>query len=204
MSTFLSALLFSLSSNLDNLVVGIAYGIKKINMKLLANLIIAIITSTGTFLAMSLGSYISAFLSEYIANILGSAVIIILGLYFVIQSILKLINNTKSKKLALKNLNDVIKYAEESDLDRSGDISIKESLFVAFGLTFNNLGTGVAASIAGISIEFTVIFTFILSVLTIIFGQSIGNHMFGNFFGKYAPLSSGILLIILGIIQFFN
>jgi putative sporulation protein YtaF len=102
MSTFLSALLFSLSSNLDNLVVGIAYGIKKINMKLLANLIIAIITSTGTFLAMSLGSYISAFLSEYIANILGSAVIIILGLYFVIQSILKLINNTKSKKLALK------------------------------------------------------------------------------------------------------
>jgi putative Mn2+ efflux pump MntP len=71
-------------------------------------------------------------------------------------------------------------------------------------LTFNNLGTGVAASIAGISIEFTVIFTFILSVLTIIFGQSIGNHMFGNFFGKYAPLSSGILLIILGIIQFFN
>jgi putative sporulation protein YtaF len=173
-------------------------------MKLLANLIIAIITSTGTFLAMSLGSYISAFLSEYIANILGSAVIIILGLYFVIQSILKLINNTKSKKLALKNLNDVIKYAEESDLDRSGDISIKESLFVAFGLTFNNLGTGVAASIAGISIEFTVIFTFILSVLTIIFGQSIGNHMFGNFFGKYAPLSSGILLIILGIIQFFN
>ena len=170
MILILSALLFSLSSNLDNLVVGIAYGIKKIKIGIIANLIIAVVTSTGTFLSMSVGAYISKFLPLSVANGLGAAVIIILGMYFVTQSIIKLVNNIKSKELALKNITDMIEYAEKSDLDSSGDINMKEALLVALGLTFNNLGTGVAASITGVSIQFTVISTFIFSILLIILG----------------------------------
>ncbi|AZV56566.1 manganese efflux pump [Clostridium sp. AWRP] len=204
MTLILSALLFSLSSNLDNVVVGIAYGIKKIRIGVVPNLAIAVITCTGTFLSMSLGVYISKFLPHSIANALGSIAIAILGVYFIIQSIIKLINNKKSSELALKDITDMIEYAEKSDLDNSGDINIKEALLVAFGLTFNNLGTGIAASITGVNIKFTVIFTFILSILTIIIGEAVGNHVLGKLFGKYAPLISGILLIILGIIEFFN
>ncbi|WP_143317871.1 manganese efflux pump [Clostridium sp. HBUAS56017] len=204
MALLLSALLFSLSSNLDNVVVGIAYGIKKIRIPIIANLVIAFITSTGTFLSMYLGLYISKFLPNYISNILGAGAIIMLGGYFTIQSIIKLIYARNSKDLALKDITDMIEYAEKSDLDKSGDISIKEAIFVAFSLTFNNLGTGVAASITGVSIQFTVIATFIISILTIVFGQTIGNHVLGNLLGKYAPLISGILLITLGIIEFIN
>lgn len=204
MTLFLSALLFSLSSNLDNVVVGTAYGLKKIKIGIIANIIIALITSTGTFLSMSIGVYISRFLPHYIANGFGAGAIIILGGYFVIQSIIKLINSKSSKELALKDITDMIEYAEKSDLDNSGDINIKESVLVAFALTFNNLGTGIAASITGVSIEFTVIFTFIFSILTIMVGEIIGNNVLGNFLGKYAPLISGILLMILGIIEFFN
>jgi putative sporulation protein YtaF len=184
--------------------VGIAYGIKKIKIGIIANLIIAVVTSTGTFLSMSVGAYISKFLPLSVANGLGAAVIIILGMYFVTQSIIKLVNNIKSKELALKNITDMIEYAEKSDLDSSGDINMKEALLVALGLTFNNLGTGVAASITGVSIQFTVISTFIFSILLIILGEAVGNHVFGKFWGKYAPLFSGILLIILGIIEFLN
>lgn len=199
-----SALLFSLSSNLDNVVVGTAYGIKKITIGIVPNIIIAAVTSTGTFLSMSIGAYISKFLPHYVANGLGAVVIAILGLYFVTQSLIKFKNKIKSKELALKGIDDMIEYAEKSDGDNSGDINIREALLVAFGLTFNNLGTGVAASITGVSIQLTVLFTFILSILTIIFGQCIGNHVLGKFLGKYAPLFSGILLIVLGIIEFFN
>ena len=204
MTLILSALLYSLSSNLDNLVVGIAYGIKKIKIGIIANLIIAVVTSIGTFLSMSVGSYISKFLPHFLANYLGAVVIIILGVYFITQSIIKFLNNIKSKELALKNITDMIEYAEKSDLDSSGDISMKEALLIALGLTFNNLGTGVAASITGVSIQLTVLSTFILSILVIIFGESIGNHVLGKFCGKYAPLFSGILLIMLGIIEFLN
>lgn len=204
MTLILSALLFSLSSNLDNVVVGVAYGIKKIKIGTIVNLIIAAITSTGTFLSMSLGIYISKFLPHSVANALGAGAIIILGVYFVTQSIMKLINNKKSKELALKDITDMIEYAEKSDLDNSGDINIKEALIIAFGLTFNNLGTGVAASITGVSTQFTVAFTFILSILTIILGEAVGNHVLGKLFGKYAPLISGVLLIALGIVEFLN
>ena len=204
MALILSALLFSLSSNLDNIVVGIAYGIKKIRIGVITNLIIAVITSSGTFLSMSVGAYIAKFLSHSIANDLGAIVIVTLGIYFLTLSIIKLLNNTTSKELALKNINDMVEYAEKSDLDSSGDISTKEGIFVAFGLTFNNLGTGIAASITGISIQYTVLFTFILSVLSIILGETLGKHILGKILGKYAPLFSGILLIILGIIEFFN
>ena len=204
MALFISALTFSLSSNLDNMVIGIAYGINKVRIGIISNLIIAFITSTGTFLSMLVGMYISKILPHSVANRLGAIVIIILGVYFVIQSIVKFSNNTNSKELALKNITDMIEYAGKSDLDNSGDINIKEALIIAFGLTFNNLGTGLAASITGVNIEITVISTFILSVLTIIFGEAVGNHVLGEIFGKYAPLFSGILLIILGIIEFIN
>ncbi|MFL0198357.1 sporulation membrane protein YtaF [Clostridium sp. WILCCON 0269] len=204
MKLILSVLLFSLSSNLDNVVVGIAYGIKNIKIGIFSNLIIAIVTSAGTFLSMSFGTLISNFLPHSITNALGVAAIIILGAYFVIQSIIKLKNNTKSKELALKNIDDMIEYAEKSDLDCSGDINMREALFVAFGLTFNNLGTGIAASVTGVSIYFTVIATFILSIITIMFGQATGDHILGKLLGKYASLISGILLVILGIIEFLN
>lgn len=71
MALILSALLFSLASNLDNVVVGIAYRIKKIRIGIIANIIIAIVTSTGTFLSMSVGMYISKFLPRSVANGLG-------------------------------------------------------------------------------------------------------------------------------------
>jgi len=51
LALFISALTFSLSSNLDNMVIGIAYGINKVRIGIISNLIIAFITSTGTFLS---------------------------------------------------------------------------------------------------------------------------------------------------------
>lgn len=130
MALFLSALSFSLSSNLDNLVVGIAYGIKKVKIGIISNIIIAFVTSIGTYLSMLDGSYISKFLPRSFANAFGALVIIILGIYFIFQSVSKLIYNTKSKELALKNITDMIEYAQKSDLDNSGDINVKEALIV--------------------------------------------------------------------------
>ncbi len=204
MSVILSAMLFALYSNLDNLVIGIAYGIKKINIKIFSNLIIAFITSTGTFLAMSIGFYITNFLPHNIANALGSLLIIFLGGYFIYKSESNLINNSKSSDLALKDIDDMIEYAKKTDLDNSGDINMRESLLISFGLALNNLGSGVAASVTGISISLTVVFTFILSIFTIIIGQYLGNSFLGKLLGRYAPLLSGFLLIILGILELIN
>lgn len=95
MTNILSSLLFSVSSNLDSIVIGIAYGIK-IKMGLFSNILIGIITTLSTFISMYIGKIILNFISINLANLIGSSVIIILGLYFLLESIINLyINNKK-------------------------------------------------------------------------------------------------------------
>lgn len=204
MAVFLSALLYSLSSNLDNLVIGIAYGVKKIKIGLISNLIIATATSIGTLISMSVGKFISGFLPTSLTNMLGAVIIMLLGLYFLIQSILKLIPKSYSNSLALKNVDEIMDYAEKSDSDNSGTLNIKEAFVVSLGLMLNNLGTGLAASITGVNVSITVICTFILSIALLMLGKSIGHNILGSICGKYAPLISGVLLIILGIFELIN
>ena len=204
MAVFLSALLYSLSSNLDNLVIGIAYGVKKIKIGLISNLIIATVTSIGTLISMSVGKFISGFLPTSLTNMLGAVIIMFLGLYFLIQSILKLIPKSYSNSLALKNVDEIMDYAEKSDSDNSGTLNIKEAFVVSLGLMLNNLGTGLAASITGVNVSITVICTFILSIALLMLGKSIGHNVLGSICGKYAPLISGVLLIILGIFELIN
>ena len=204
MAVFLSALLYSLSSNLDNLVIGIAYGVKKIKIGLISNLIIATVTSIGTLISMSVGKFISGFLPTSLTNMLGAVIIMLLGLYFLIQSILKLIPKSYSNSLALKNVDEIMDYAEKSDSDNSGTLNIKEAFVVSLGLMLNNLGTGLAASITGVNVSITVICTFILSIAPLMLGKSIGHNILGSICGKYAPLISGVLLIILGIFELIN
>ena len=201
MKMILPALLFSIAACLDNVVIGIAYGVKKIEMGIVSNTIIATITTLGTFLSMVFGKYISTFLPPFVANLLGGGIIIILGIFFLVESLVKLRRNTPAKTLALKDIEDMKSYAKKSDADDSGHIDIREAIFVAFGLTLNNVGTGIAASITGVNRSITVVATFGFSFLTLVLGKVMGDRVFGKFFGKYAPLIAGASLIILGSIE---
>lgn len=202
MLSFLSAVIFSMSSNLDNIVIGIAYGIKNIKIGFLPNILIGLITVTGTVISMYAGTLITKILPEGIPNLIGSGIIIIIGLYFVLQSIANLSNKKKRvRSVALKDAENMMDYAQHSDKDISGVIDWKESIAVGFGLTFNNIGTGIAASAAGVGILSAVICTFVCSVLFLYLGVYLGDKIFGKILGKYAPLLSGLLLAVLGILE---
>lgn len=202
MTTILTAILFSVSSNLDNMVIGIAYGIKKIQIRFFPNLLIALITTLGTFISMHIGSLITQFISINIASMIGSFIIILLGFYFLIQSIINLYqNNPKITMISLKDSNNMLEYAENSDKDNSSYIDIKEAITVGASLTLNNIGTGIAASIAGVNLLSTLFFTFIFSISFIYTGILLGNRILGKVLGKFSPLTSGIILILLGVIE---
>lgn len=80
MISILSSLLFRLTSNLDNVVIGMAYGIKKIKIVILTNVLITLITTLGTFLSMTADRLIAELMPVYISNIAGALIIIGLGL----------------------------------------------------------------------------------------------------------------------------
>lgn len=204
MTSFIVAFIFSCASNLDNIVVGIAYGMKKIKLSYLSNFIIAIITCLGTYISMIIGSLIGDIFPDTLANFFGAGVIIILGLYFCIQNINHWFKNYHSQSLALKDTEEMMEYAIKSDKDHSGDMNIKETIFLALGLSFNNLGTGIVASLTGVNPLLTTICTFFISLITISLGFFLGHHILGRYVGKYASFISGVLLILLGILELFH
>lgn len=197
-----SAFLLSLSSCLDNIVVGVAYGMKKTKIRFFNNLIIAIITSFGTLVSMLFGRLIATIIPVDIAQGLGAAMIILIGIYFLLDYLIK--RNRESSEI---NELDIIREANDCNKCRRQGcekiIGVRETVMLAFALTINNLGIGISASLAGVNIIATVVLTFILSLLTIIIGVAMGYNVIGRLFGRYATLVSGILMIILGIIEFF-
>lgn len=202
--TIIPILLFVISSSLDNFAVAFAYGVKNIKIGFLSNLVIALISSLGTFLSMSLGVLLLDIFSLKSANMLGAAILLFLGIYFILDFY-------KSKKI--KNDNNiydnampttVLKSPEIADIDKSGSIDFKESFILAAALALNNIALGITASIAGLSISLTTIFTFIFSLILIPLGIYLSKRFIKSSLGSNAGLFSGLLILLLSIIEFFK
>lgn len=202
---FLSPLLLSISSNLDTFTVGASYGIKKMRMTKSSLLLIATITSIGTFISMYLGKIISIFLNPNISNIFGSILLSLVGVYFIIEHVRIEKKHRGEDTSCYVESNSKYKVILEEpsivDIDISYEISINEALLLSFALTINNLGVGVAASITGVNIPLSIFFNFIVTIISFYLGYFIGNSYLSKFFGKYATLVSGIILILLGIYE---
>ncbi|WP_315081296.1 sporulation membrane protein YtaF [uncultured Clostridium sp.] len=200
MQQFLSALMLSASSNLDTLTVAISYGMYKIKIPFISNLLIAIITTVGTFLSMEFGSLLENLIPSYLTDMIGGLILVLIGAWFLKDALRDIMKNKKQSN----NSEDVLLNDNLwADKDNSGDISIKETFSLALALTINNLGVGIAASITGVSIFYSTLFTFIITILSVSCGTWIGKSMFGKLFGKYASIISSILLIILGTYESF-
>lgn len=186
----LSSLLFALSANADNFVVGLSYGIKKIRIGLPSNFLIALISLLGTILSMSLGKVIYQFIPEHMSNIIGSILLILLGSWTIIKPLLK-----------GEDPNDILENPEKADKDNSLYIDVKESVTLAFALTINNIGLGIGASVTGLNIALTSVLTFMFSLLMIIMGYFLGSSFSSKEFNHRATIVSGLIIIALGIYE---
>lgn len=185
---FMTAFLLSFSSCLDSMVVGIAYGMRRIKIGIVSNLIIACLTTVGTFLSMLFGKQLATILPSVMANYIGATVLFLFGLSFVIHGL-------------TKKTDGMTAFALKSDVDKSGDIGKRESVVLALGLTINNIVVGIAASFASVNIILASLFTLIFSIGSLYLGLYLGKNFIGKVLGKYATLIAGVVLIVLGISQ---
>lgn len=205
-----ASILLAFSASLDSLIIGIAYGIKKIKIKFSINIIIALIVTLGTFLSMVLGAILSEFIPIYICNYIGAILLIIVGLFMTFDFYKEQRNLKRSKLTSAKENNDIIESLHYDDIltnnktadaDGSGNIELKEAISLALALSINNFALGLGASMSGISIPLTTLFTFLFSILILIVGLKIGNSFLSEIFGKYSDLISAIIIIAMGIFQ---
>lgn len=209
----LSILLLALSSNLDNVGVGTAYGTGKITIPFSSNIIIALITSTGTWLSMLVGETISTTLNLKLAGYLGASIIIAVG-FWVLFSETGIIRKKRysnlseahhashiSRKYAFfKKIHAILDNPIVADADFSGHIDLREGVLLGFALTMNNLANGVGAGLIGLDPGLTTLFTGILSIVTIWVGVAMGD-LGSHWLGKLAGPISGMLLILIGVIE---
>ena len=182
MIKILYAILYSFSANLDNIAIGLSYGIKKAKIPAKKNVIIAIFTCIITFLAMNIGKYVSGFIPVSISNFFGSFILIFIGISYFLKDI------KKNKKKVF-------------DDKTPNTIDIKDITTIITILSLNNIATGIVASISGINIEITTIFTFFFSTAFIYLGNIIGIKSIKNkFIDKYSNIISSLILIFIGIV----
>lgn len=204
---FLSPLLLSISSNLNALQVSLDYKQKKIHLPKFIILLIAIITTIGTFISMSLGKFILIFFDPKLGNIFGAALLSFTGIYFISENIrLKKIKagyDTSYYFESALQYKKIIENPSIIDLDKSNYIDIKECFNLSVALILNTIYTTFAAGITGININITMFIYFIISIIYLYLGTFNFSIKLVKLIKNHVNLVCGIILIVLGIYEIF-
>ncbi|WP_042346497.1 manganese efflux pump [Bacillus massiliigorillae] len=185
----ITIILVGLAANLDNLGIGLAYGIKKTKIPLLSNIVIAVISMIVTYIAVITGNTITHYISTTTANLLGSILLCIIGIWTILAPVF-------SKPTPFEN-------PEYIDWDQNQIISAKEAIYLGFTLSLNCLATGIAIGANNISPLWTVVSIGLFSLITIGIGSKFGYILAKTVFGKHSTTISGVFLILIGLYEIF-
>ena len=182
------SLLFGISASLDALLIGITYGIRGIRIRLWQNLLVSGITLAGTCLSVGFGDWLAPRLPYLLSRYVGSMVLMLLGIWYVTKWLVKILTKTR----------------EMTQTAAAGSIlqlSLPEILGLGVSLSLNNIGIGLSASIAGLTLLPASVATLACSLLFLFAGNRLGRSRPLQLFGFAADPVSGILLILLAFLQ---
>lgn len=175
--------IIAILNSIDNIGVGVAYSIAGVKVKLSKNILIAFIAFIVSFLAALFGQLISHYFSDTECTIISMLLLILMGTNMIYTSF--------SKK-------------KNSDLNNIKELDFKEALSVGIALALDDISSSVSTSLIGYSAFMTSFPYFIIS-LAIFFS---GNHalkFISKFnLGKKPTIVAGMLMILIGIFQFFE
>lgn len=187
-------------ANVDNLVIGFSYGIKKTKIPFLSNMIIALMSVLCSLVALLTGHWLSTFLKPSLAGMFGGILLIVIGglsIWSTFYERRQKINEDSS------NFVKVMYEPKTADLDLNNKISIKESILLGFALALNSISTSFSVGLTDPSVMAYLLSIGFFSLLSIWFGVSIGDKVKGALKNMeiYAPIISGLLLFLIGLYE---
>lgn len=193
-----TAFLISVAANLDNGGVGVAYGLRKIKIPIVPNLLIALLASAGTGAFGLLGERVGIILSLGLDNGIGALVIIGVGLWVLAGGRGAASSGSAPPRAGAPS---VFQDPSSADRDRSGDISTREALLLGVALGVNAWAGGLGAGLLKIPLAPVVLLTGLMSLALLALGQSLGSQVATRWLGPRATVVAGLLLIGIGIHQ---
>jgi putative sporulation protein YtaF len=206
-------ILLALACSLDNIGVGIAFGVRKLNVPFGTNLLIAVLTTAGTLVVMLGGHLVTRLVHPQTATLMGGVIIILAGAWVVLQETvwqqpekppeeLQLIALEGAPEVSFcKKILMILDNPFIADQDFSGHIDLREGLLLGLALLLNNLPIGLVAGLLGLSPLLITMSVIILSILTIWVGISAGYSLGYHWLGRLSGPISGLILIGIGIYE---
>jgi putative Mn2+ efflux pump MntP len=181
----LAAVLVALVSNVDNLTVGVAFGMRGQRIAGAPNALIAAITMVGTAGAMTSGHVLATALRPSVASALGGTIILAIGVMTAATSVRTVRRPATDAPVAVARTRS------------RGVLSWRGAVPIGVALSLNNVGAGIGAGIAGVPPLATTLLAGAFS-LAFIGGGSRFGWAIGRRFGQRTALLAGVVLVCLG------
>ena len=203
--SFVSVIMLGMAVSFDGFAVGLAFGLRKLQIPLLSLLIICFFSSFSVFLSMKAGALTSSLLSPDTASFLGGLMLVLVGVYITRQALqgsggaASGQNSRGEKDSRLSLLSGVLREPSLADCDDSGTISAKESVLLGVTLALDALGVGSGAAMMGFSPLACALAVGISKFMFVSAGLSLGRRYAQGSGGERTALFSGMVLIVLGV-----
>lgn len=206
---------FAVSSSLDNLGVGISYGIRGIRINHLSNLIIAVICFILSMSGIISGQWIAEVLPGILPVLIGALLLFIVGARIILLAVprKKQESNQNSEEAgetaSSGSLKGILQNPETVDKDKSGSIGNLEAAVLGVALAANAVTNGIGAGMMGLSPIAISLTAAGGGYITIWLGVTLGKKMLairiGSFtLGQFSTILSGIIIILIACNSFFG
>jgi putative sporulation protein YtaF len=185
----------AVTSNLDNLAVGVALGTASVRVPASANVLIAVITMTGTAAAMGLGYALARELLGSSAHMLGGVALIGIGTSMLAAAAGPVIGKRRTARGRLDLLSDALSAVGRGD---GGALTRREALVLGVALALNNVASGIPAGAVGISPVLVSALAGGISLLCVGGGAWLGGATLQRVAGRNASALGGALMVMLG------
>lgn len=192
------SLLFGISASLDALLVGMTFGIRGSRIRLWQNLLISFITLLGTCLSVGLGARLVTLLPVSLWNLLGSLILILFGIYYITKFMIAALEKYHEKKQLTAT------QLSSGQKKNSSALTFPEACTLGCALSANNMGIGLSASIAGLTLAPAATVTLFFSLVFLFLGNRLGMRHCLRLSEHLTDLLSGLLLVGLGILELVN
>ena len=204
-------LLLGLAVSIDGFVAGVAYGLKNIRMPLVSLIIVGIVASICTAVAMVMAYMVGQFINTDIAIVLGALLLIMLGLWSLCQQYFtksvasyEMDGEVTARKLTFsfgRLVISIMAKPETADVDRLGFISSLEAVFLGLAVGADAMVGTFAAALMGPLPLYTPIAIGLIHMICIAGGCYSSRKFFPENIKKRFPYLPGTLLIILGLLR---
>ncbi|VEF46752.1 Putative membrane protein ytaF [Bacillus freudenreichii] len=195
MATWLMILSLTASTSIDNLGVGVSYGIRNIRISPLSNLTISVICFLFSLIGVYFGVWISKVLLNGMPMIIGSFLFIIIGLRLILLT-------KKPADSGQKEISPLNKKHIMSGESSENSIGFGESVVLGIALSANAMTNGIGGGLLNLSplmVCFAAAFGSFITVWGgVALGTKVANFRIGRFSaGQFGTLISGVILLII-------